>query len=68
MWRRLLTKVRKRVIYFLAESEFSDITLEEKGGLDDARWFKLSSILDLNFYRDILPIITKAINLLLQKP
>lgn len=61
-------KKRKRVIYFLAESEFSDITLEEKGGLDDARWFKLSSILDLNFYRDILPIITKAINLLLQKP
>ncbi len=60
-------KKRKRVIYFLAESEFSEITLEEKGGLDDARWFKLSSILDLNFYRDILPIITKAINLLLQK-
>jgi N utilization substance protein B len=60
-------KKRKRVIYFLAESPFSEIDLEEKGGLDDARWFKLSSILDLNFYRDILPIITKAINLLLQK-
>lgn len=60
-------KKRKRVIYFLAESDFTDITLEEKGGLDDARWFKLSSILDLNFYRDILPIITKAINVLLQK-
>jgi len=34
---------------------------EEKGGLDDVRWFKLADILDLNFYDDILPIVTKAI-------
>lgn len=60
-------KIRKHVTYFLAESPFEDIKLEEKGGLDDARWFKLSDILDLNFYHDILPIITKAINLLVQK-
>lgn len=60
-------KIRKHVTYFLAESPFEDIRLEEKGGLDDARWFKLSDILDLNFYHDILPIITKAINLLVQK-
>ncbi len=60
-------KIRKHVVYFLAESPFEDIKLEEKGGLDDARWFKLSDILDLNFYHDILPIITKAINLLVQK-
>lgn len=60
-------KIRKHVTYFLAESPFDDIKLEEKGGLDDARWFKLSDILDLNFYHDILPIITKAINLLVQK-
>lgn len=60
-------KVRKHVTYFLAESPFEEIRLEEKGGLDDARWFKLSDILDLNFYHDILPIITKAINLLLAR-
>lgn len=60
-------KVRKHVSYFLAESPFVDLKLEEKGGLDDARWFKLSDILELNFYHDILPIITKAINLLVQK-
>ena len=60
-------KVRRQVSFYLVESPFQDIVLEEKGGLDDARWFKLADILDLNFYEDILPIITKAINLLLAK-
>lgn len=60
-------KVRRQVVYHLAESSFQDIVLEEKGGLDDARWFKLADILDLNFYEDILPIITTAINLLLAR-
>jgi len=58
-------KIRKHVTYYLMEAVFTDIQLEEKGGLDDARWFKLADILDLNFYHDILPIITKAINILL---
>ncbi len=59
-------KIRKQVTYFLAESAFTEVRLEEgKGGLDDARWFKLADILELNFYHDILPIITKAINILL---
>lgn len=60
-------KKRKQVIYFLAESEFTDITLGTSGGLDDAKWFKLSDILELNFYDDILHIITTAINLLVKK-
>lgn len=60
-------KIRKQVIYYLAEAPFNDLTLEKKGGLDDAQWFKLSNILDLNFYDDILPIVTKAINILLKK-
>lgn len=62
-------KLKKHVTYFLAESKFQDLTLEnkeEKGGLDDVRWFKLSDILDLNFYDDILPIVTNAINLLIK--
>ena len=57
-------KYRKHVIYFLAESKFQDLVLGPSGGLDDCRWFKVSQILDLNFYDDILPIVTKAINLL----
>ena len=62
-----LGKIRKQVHYFLAESDFVSLTLEKTGGLDDARWFKLKDIIDLNFYEDILPIITKAVNLLLRK-
>ncbi len=58
-------KIKKEVNYYLAESPFQDITLKESGGLDDVRWFKLADILDLNFYNDILPIVTKAINALL---
>ncbi len=54
-------KKRKHVTYFLAESPFTDIHLEQKGGLDDARWFKLADALELNFYEDVLPIITKAL-------
>lgn len=60
-------KILKRVTYFLAEAPYQELTLEkkeEKGGLDDVRWFKLSDILELNFYDDILPIVTKAITLL----
>ena len=59
-----LGKVRKQVTYFLAESPHIDLTLEKKGGLDDARWFKVAEILELNFYEDILSIVTKAITML----
>ncbi len=57
-------KVRKHVSYYLAESKYEDLTLGPSGGLDDARWFKVAQILDLNFYDDILPIVTKAIKIL----
>lgn len=60
-------KIRKHVTYFLAESPYEDITLEKKGGLDDARWFRLTEILDLNFYDDMLPIVTEAVQKLLDK-
>lgn len=60
-------KMRKHVSYFLAESEYVDVTLEKKGGLDDARWFRLTDILDLNFYDDMLPIVTEAVQKLLDK-
>ena len=59
-------KMRKQVHYFLAESKFDEIKLEKKPGLDDAKWFKLADILELNFYNDIVPIVTKAITSLSQ--
>ena len=57
-------KKRKHVTYFLAESPFTEIKLEQKGGLDDAKWFKLQDTFELNFYDDMLPIVTKAIQML----
>ena len=60
-------KKRKRVTYFLAESVFADLKLGSSGGLDDAQWFPLSSVGDLNFYDDTLKIIVPAINVLARK-
>ena len=60
-------KIRKQVKYFLAKAEYGDLTLGTSGGLDDTKWFKMQDILTLNFYNDILPIVTKAINILLKK-
>jgi len=57
-------KIRKQVHYYLAGSKFTDLALAKKPGLDDAKWFKLSDILELNFYNDILPIVTKAVTVL----
>jgi len=60
-------KIRKQVKYFLAEAAYQEITLKKTGGgLDDAQWFKLADILNLNFYNDMIPIITKAVTLLLK--
>jgi len=58
-------KIRKQVIYYLAEAKFDDLKLAKTGGLDDVRWFRMRDIIDLNFYNDILPIVTKGVNLLL---
>ncbi|MFA6601584.1 MAG: transcription antitermination factor NusB [Candidatus Paceibacterota bacterium] len=60
-------KIRKQVHYYLAEADFGDLTLAKKPGLDDAKWFKLADILELNFYNDILPMVTKSVTILSQK-
>lgn len=61
-------KFRKHVTYFLGRAEYVSLKLEEgKGGLDDARWFRLTDILDLNFYDDMLPIVTAGVQSLLDK-
>src|SRR3989344_5429192 len=61
-------KYRKHVTYFLAKAEFEPLHLQEgKGGLDDVKWFRLQDIIDLNFYDDMLPIVTAAVQKLLDK-
>lgn len=58
-------KVRKHVWFFLASAEFEPLILKKSGGLDDAKWFRLQDIIDLNFYEDMLPIVTAAVQKLL---
>ena len=61
-------KYRKHVVYFLARAEFEPLQLQKgKGGLDDAKWFRLQDIIDLNFYDDMLPIVTAAVQKLLDQ-
>lgn len=60
-------KVRKHVQFFLASSDFEPLVLKKSGGLDDAKWFRLQDIIDLNFYDDMLPIVTAAVQKLLDK-
>jgi ADP-ribose pyrophosphatase YjhB (NUDIX family) len=59
-------KMRKQVNYFLGRTEYTPLTLGTSGGLDDAKWFNVKDILNLNFYNDILPIVTKAIQILIK--
>jgi len=60
-------KILKKVIYFLAESKYQKLQLESSGGLDGARWFQLSEISELRIYNDIIPLITKAIEIISKK-
>jgi N utilization substance protein B len=60
-------KKKRHATYYLARAHFTDLVLKKEGGLDDAQWFPLASVGDLNFYDDILPVVTRAINILAQK-
>jgi len=57
-------KIRKQVVYFLAEAKHVPLKRGDSGGLNDARWFKTEEIAELNFYEDIFPIVTKALTIL----
>ncbi|OGI63749.1 transcription antitermination factor NusB [Candidatus Nomurabacteria bacterium RIFCSPLOWO2_01_FULL_41_21] len=57
-------KTLKQVSYFLAESEYRELTLESSGGLDGAKWFQLSEIPELRIYNDIIPLIGKAVEII----
>ena len=57
-------KTLKQVVYFLAKSDYRELVLEKSGGLDGARWFELAEIPELRIYNDIIPLITKAIEII----
>jgi len=54
-------KIRKQVIYFLAQAKFEELKLGESGGLDDARWFSVEDLSELRIYKDIMPLIKKGV-------
>ncbi|MEI8174916.1 MAG: transcription antitermination factor NusB [bacterium] len=57
-------KSLKKVVYFLASSEYKELVLEKSGGLDGARWFDMNEVSELRIYNDIIPLIIKAVNII----
>lgn len=54
--------VRKHVLYFLAKAEYQPLKLkEDKGGLDDVKWFDMSEISDLTMYDDVTQLMAMAV-------
>jgi N utilization substance protein B len=60
-------KTLKRVVYFLAKSEYRELLLEKSTGLDAARWFPMAAIPELRIYNDIIPLIGKAVEIISNK-
>ena len=55
-------KVRKHIIYFLAQADYQPLKLkEDKGGLDQVKWFELKEISDLTMYDDVTQLMAMAI-------
>ncbi len=58
-------KIRKQVVFFLAEAPYGDLVLQnESGGLDDAKWFPLEEVPNLKMYDNMIPLLTKAVEIL----
>lgn len=60
-------KIRKQVIYYLATTDDDDITVGDSDGIKDAKWFTLPEVVALRFYKDVLPIVTKAAEIILKE-
>ncbi len=58
-------KIRKQVVFFLGETQYGDLVLEKgSGGLDDAKWFKMEEVAGLKMYDNMVPLLTKAVEIL----
>ena len=53
--------IRKEVTYFLAKTDNQTIQLEDKEGIDEAKWFTANEASGLPLYSDIKPMIFDAI-------
>lgn len=58
-------RIRKQVTFFLAEATYGDLVLlNTSGGLDDAKWFPMEEVPNLKMYDNMIPLLTKAIEIL----
>lgn len=60
-------RVRKQVTYYIAQAPFQEIQFANEGGLDDAKWFPIQEIIELPLYPDLMPILSKAAQIILKK-
>lgn len=60
-------KILKQVSYYLVKTPWKEMDLHSNGGLDDARWFKLSELESINTYDDILPLLAQSIDYVTNK-
>jgi N utilization substance protein B len=61
-------KLRKQVVFFLAESDFTPAKLAStSGGLDDCKWFTLKEVTTLRMYDSVTSLIAKAIPIITGK-
>ena len=60
-------KSLKKVVYFLAYSDYKELVLENSGGLDAARWFEMAEVPELRVYNDIIPFIKQAVEIISKK-
>lgn len=63
--------IKKKLDYYLAESDYQklvlEIDLQEKKGIDEIKWFKLSEVEKLELYDDMRSVIKKGIETLTSK-
>lgn len=55
-------KILKQVSYYLVRANYQEMKLGATGGLDEARWFKLSELENINTYDDILPLLAQSVD------
>lgn len=60
-------KIKKDVTYFLALAKNEEIKLKQTGGLDDAKWFEMKDLPNLEMYDEIRGILAEAIKELNKK-
>ncbi len=54
-------QIKKSVIYFLASTPDTKLTLGKSGGLNDVKWFEMSELETVKIYDDLRPMLNNAI-------